>query len=67
MGEKIMCTCMRNWVPMLYSGKKCVGEITIKKKRKMFLQAAWVCIGLVFISGVCQSILLDLRTLGEYG
>ena len=32
MGEKIMYTCMRNWVTMLYSGKKIVfGEIAIKK------------------------------------
>ena len=35
MGEKIMCTCMCDWVPMLYSGKKTVlGEITIKNKLK---------------------------------
>ena len=32
MGEKIMYTCMCNWVPMLYSGgkKSVLGEITIK-------------------------------------
>ena len=40
MGEKIMCTCMCNWVPMLYSGKnKCVGGNTNKnnflKKEEM--------------------------------
>ena len=36
MGEKSMYTCICNWVPMLYSGeKKCVGEITIKKKKKV--------------------------------
>jgi len=30
--EKRMCTCMCNWVTMLYSRKKnCIGEITIKK------------------------------------
>ena len=36
MGEKIMYTCMCNWVPMLYSGKKksMLGEITIKNKLK---------------------------------
>ena len=35
MGEKVMYTCMCNWVPMLYSGKKIVlGEITIKNKFK---------------------------------
>ena len=36
MGEKIMYTCMCNWVPMLYSGKKksVLGEITIKKIKK---------------------------------
>ena len=34
MGEKTMYTCVCNWVPMLYSGgKKCVGEITIKKNK----------------------------------
>jgi len=35
MGEKNMYTCMCNWVPMLYSGKKkktALEEITIKKK-----------------------------------
>ena len=33
MGEKIMYTCMCNWVPMLYSGKKSVlGEIPMKNK-----------------------------------
>ena len=38
MGEKIMYTCMYNWVPMLYSGKKktVLGEITIKKKKEKF-------------------------------
>ena len=37
MGEKIIFTCMYNWVPMLYSGKKkrsVLGEITIKNKLK---------------------------------
>ena len=35
MGEKIMYTCMCNWVPMLYSEKKSMlGEITIKNKFK---------------------------------
>ena len=36
MGEKIMYTCMCNWVPMLYSGEKksVLGEITIKNKLK---------------------------------
>ena len=36
MGEKIMYTCMCNWVPMLYSGgkKSVLGEITIKNKNK---------------------------------
>ena len=35
MGEKIMYTCMCNWVPMLYSGKKnLLGEISIKNKFK---------------------------------
>ena len=33
MGEKSMYTCLCNWVPMLYSGKRnYAGEITIKKK-----------------------------------
>ena len=31
MGEKIMYTCMCNWVPMLCSGKKCVGGNNNKK------------------------------------
>jgi len=32
MGEKIMYTCMCNWVPMLYSGeKKCFGGSNNKK------------------------------------
>ena len=32
MGEKIMYTCMCNWVPMLYGGKKkCVGGNNNKK------------------------------------
>ena len=33
MGEKIMYTCMCNWIPMLYSGKKklCVGGNNDKK------------------------------------
>ena len=35
MGEKIMYTCMCNWVSMLYSGKKKFdGEITIKNQLK---------------------------------
>ena len=35
-GRKNMYTCMYNWVPRLYSGKKnCVGEITIKKKKTL--------------------------------
>ena len=36
MGEKIMCTGMCNWVPMLYSGgkKSVLGGITIKNKFK---------------------------------
>ena len=35
MGEKIMSTCMCNWVAMLYSGEKSVlGEIMIKNKLK---------------------------------
>ena len=36
MGEKNMYTCMCNWVPRLYSGKKIrvLGEITIKKKKQ---------------------------------
>ena len=35
MGEKRMHTCKCNWVTMLYTRKKnCVGEITIKKKKK---------------------------------
>ena len=35
MGEKIMYTCMCNWVPMLYSGKKkCVGENNNKKRKE---------------------------------
>ena len=29
--EKRMYICMCNWVTMLYSRKKCIGEITIKK------------------------------------
>ena len=29
-----MCTCMFNWVTMLYSRKKNWGEITIKKSFK---------------------------------
>ena len=33
MGEKIMYTCMCNWVPMLYNEKKIIGEITVKKKK----------------------------------
>ena len=29
-----MCTCMRNWVTLLYSRKNnCIGEIIIKKKK----------------------------------
>ena len=32
MGEKIMYTCMCNWVPMLYNGKKnCIGGNNNKK------------------------------------
>ena len=32
MGEKIMYTCMCDWVPMLYSGeKKCIGGNNNKK------------------------------------
>ena len=33
-GEKIMYTCMCDWVPMLYGEKKksMLGEITIKNK-----------------------------------
>ena len=32
MCENRMCTCMCNWVTMLYSRKKnCIGEIAIKK------------------------------------
>ena len=33
MCENRMCTCMRNWVTMLYSRikKNCIGELTIKK------------------------------------
>ena len=37
MRENRMCTCMCNWVTMLYSIKNCIGEITKKinkKKRK---------------------------------
>ena len=35
MGEKIMYTCMCNWVPMLYSGENnCVGYIIITKNFK---------------------------------
>ena len=37
MGEKIMYTCMCNWVPMLYSGKKSLlGDIKIKNQLKFF-------------------------------
>ena len=37
MGEKIMYTCMCNWVPMLYSGKKSLlGDIKIKNQLKNF-------------------------------
>ena len=40
MGEKRICTCMCNWVTMLYNRKKtCIGEITIKiKNLKCFLK-----------------------------
>ena len=36
MGEKVMYTCMCNWVPMMYSGEKksVLGKITIKNKFK---------------------------------
>ena len=35
MGEKIMYTCMCNWVPILYSGeKKCVGGNNNNKLNK---------------------------------
>lgn len=41
MGEKIMYTCMFNWVPMLYSGgKKCVRGNNIKKKKEMYIDLA---------------------------
>ena len=36
-----MCTCMRNWVTLLYSRKNnCIGEIIIKKKSPTAV--AWV-------------------------
>ena len=45
MGEKIMYTCMCNWVPMLYNGKKIVlGEITMKKKRMSLLNYLIICL-----------------------
>ena len=36
MCENRMCTCMCNWVTMVYSIKKnCIGEITKKKLKKL--------------------------------
>ena len=39
-----MCTCMCNWVTMLYSRKKknCIGEVTIEKKRGVPVVAQWL-------------------------
>ena len=34
MGEKRKYTCMCNWSPCCTVGKKCIGEITIKKLLK---------------------------------
>ena len=31
MGENRMCTCMCNWITMLYSRNDCIGEIKINK------------------------------------
>ena len=44
MEEKIMYTCMCNWVPRLYSEKKkCVGEITIKINFKKVIYKQFFC------------------------
>ena len=43
MGEKIMYTCMYNWVPMLYSGGGSVlGEITIKNELKKINESVYL-------------------------
>ena len=52
MGEEIMYTCICNWVPVLYSGKKSVlGEITIKKF--FFQTMSFMVSGLTFQSLNC--------------